>query len=177
MQQSKTGYYADFAIYIALLAVLIGIGMFEYKWPERLNWLAAAGAGALWWTLIEYALHRFAFHGMPIVVDMHAVHHASPRAYLGTPTWLSLAIVFVVIFLPASRVFSPYVASGLTAGVVMGFLWYGFLHHVIHHRRPRMLALRMTGAARRHHLHHGNGTGNFGVTTEFWDHVFGTVLQ
>jgi sterol desaturase/sphingolipid hydroxylase (fatty acid hydroxylase superfamily) len=109
---------------------------------------------------------------------MHVVHHDSPRAFIGTPTWISLGVIWLVFFLPAWRGFSLNVASGLTAGVMLGFLWYGILHHAIHHRRPRLLASWVSAAAQRHRRHHYSGRpGNFGVTTPVWDYVFGTVVR
>jgi sterol desaturase/sphingolipid hydroxylase (fatty acid hydroxylase superfamily) len=177
MKFSKAGYYADFAVYVILLGVLIRFAMFEHQWPQHLKWLAAAAAGAAVWTLIEYALHRFGFHHMPVLSTLHGMHHESPRALLGTPSWLSIAVLGGTVFLPVLYLSSLNVASGMTAGVIIGYLWYGVLHHVVHHRRPRFLARRVTQASHRHFRHHANAVGNFGVTTALWDHIFGTVLH
>ena len=69
-------------------------------------------------------------------------------------------------------------ASGLAIGVMAGFFWYGVVHHAIHYRKPRTLATRLLLATRRHAQHHyAREPGNFGVTTSFWDHVFGTTLN
>jgi sterol desaturase/sphingolipid hydroxylase (fatty acid hydroxylase superfamily) len=40
-----------------------------------------------------------------------------------------------------------------------------------------MIARRLIVASRRHAQHHySTQPGNFGVTTAFWDRIFGTVL-
>jgi sterol desaturase/sphingolipid hydroxylase (fatty acid hydroxylase superfamily) len=178
MQMSKTAYYTDFVVYGAVLGVLISAAALRAGSAQRVAWLVAFTVGAAAWTLLEYLLHRFVLHRLSIFSAMHGAHHASPRAYLGTPTWLSLGIFWLVIFLPAWSGFSLNIASGLTAGVMMGFLWYGILHHAIHHRRPRILASWVAAAAHRHLQHHYSGQpGNFGVTTLVWDYVFGTVVM
>jgi sterol desaturase/sphingolipid hydroxylase (fatty acid hydroxylase superfamily) len=178
MRLSKTAYYADFAVYAAVVTVLIAIAATGPTWTQRLHWLAAFATGAVGWTLIEYLLHCFVLHGASIFAPMHAVHHESPRAYVGTPTWITLAVFWSALFLPAWATVSLNVASGLTAGVMMGFLWYGIVHHVIHYRRPRFLAAWLSAAARRHMYHHySRQAGNFGVTIALWDHLFGTIIE
>jgi sterol desaturase/sphingolipid hydroxylase (fatty acid hydroxylase superfamily) len=178
MRLSKTAYYADFAVYAIVLSVLIPVATLHAGWTQLIHWFAAFTAAAACWTLLEYLLHCFVLHRPSMFASMHAVHHASPRAYVGTPTWVSLGIIWLVVFVPAWRGVSFNVASGLTAGMMMGFLWYGIVHHVIHYRRPRLLASWMPATTQRHLRHHHSARpGNFGVTIPLWDHVFGTVLD
>lgn len=177
MQLSKTGYYADFGIYATILGVMIPASLIVGDWTERGEWLAAFGCGLVTWTLLEYLLHRYAFHRMPFISPLHAAHHVAPRALIGTPTWVTFTIFSLLVFLPSWRIASLNVASGLASGVMLGFFWYGLLHHAIHHRRPRVVASRVKTASRRHFRHHGLGMeGNYGVTTSLWDAVFGTQV-
>jgi sterol desaturase/sphingolipid hydroxylase (fatty acid hydroxylase superfamily) len=178
MRLSKTAYYADFVIYAAVLSVLIPAALLSASWTQRVHWFAAFTTAAVCWTLLEYLLHCFVLHGPSVFGSMHAVHHASPRAYVGTPTWITLGIIWLVVFVPAWRGVSFNVASGLTAGFMMGFLWYGVVHHVIHYRRPRLLASWLPVTTRRHLRHHHSACpGNFGVTISLWDYLFGTVID
>src|SRR5262245_26907794 len=45
---------------------------------------ALAAAGVLFWSLLEYAIHRFALHGIPrgrtrrYVAGQHLLHHRNP---------------------------------------------------------------------------------------------------
>jgi sterol desaturase/sphingolipid hydroxylase (fatty acid hydroxylase superfamily) len=175
MVLSRTAYYADFAVYAAIIAGLTLSASLGLDWALRAKWLAAFLAGVAMWTLLEYLLHRFVLHRIPTFAQMHAVHHASPRAFVGTPTWVSLLILWIAIFVPAWRTLSLHIATGLIAGVMSGFLWYGILHHAVHHRRPRFLAQRLTACIHRHlRHHHAEVPGNFGVTTRLWDRLFGT---
>jgi sterol desaturase/sphingolipid hydroxylase (fatty acid hydroxylase superfamily) len=178
MRLSKTGYYADFAIYGAVLATAPIWTAWRSTPYETSIWLLTAVIGALIWTLTEYVIHRFVFHGMPFFAAMHDLHHEAPLAFIGTSTWLSLTFIFVCLFLPGWAFGSLNTASGLSVGFMAGYFWYGVVHHAIHHRRPRMIATRLLLASRRHAQHHyGQQPGNFGVTTSFWDHVFGTAVH
>jgi sterol desaturase/sphingolipid hydroxylase (fatty acid hydroxylase superfamily) len=177
MRLSKTAYHADFAIYAIILGVLIAAAALTTNWVQRFHWFAAFTVAAASWTLLEYLLHRFLLHRVAPFAAMHGAHHDAPRAYVGTPTWASLGIIWLVVFVPAWRGVSFNVASGLTAGVMMGFLWYGIVHHVIHYRRPRLLAAWMPATTHRHLRHHYSPQpGNFGVTIPLWDYVFGTFI-
>lgn len=177
MQLSKTAYYADFVVYTATIGALLSLAAVEGNWRDRNLWLLASAAGVAVWTLMEYILHRFVLHRVPGIAPMHEAHHTSPRAYIGTPTVVTLALFFGGVFLPAWHESSFNVASGLTAGVMAGFLWYGVLHHTIHHGRPRALASRVQDITRRHLRHHySRRQGNFGVTTALWDWLLGTSL-
>ena len=175
MHLSKAAYYADFVIYaVVVLALALQAGV-QWQWPERLQWLGAFGIGAAVWTLLEYVLHRWVLHRAPLISPLHDAHHRSPLALIGSPTWLTLAIIWGAFFLPLWHSWSFVVASGLTAGVMMGFLWYGILHHVVHHDRPASLARRLRHCKRRHLRHHASRQAvNFGVSTSLWDHLLGT---
>lgn len=177
MLNGKIGYYADFIFYVLLLFALAAFTL-RGSGSDRLIWLGAAIAGAGSWTLVEYVLHRFVFHRMPLIADLHHAHHVAPRAYLGTPTWLTLALLGGVFFLPIWRLFTLNIAFGAISGLIAGWLWYGIVHHVIHHRRPRRLAMALKAASHRHLRHHGaDVSGNFGVTTSVWDYVFRTNIS
>ena len=178
MRLSKTGYYADFVIYASIVTTVTAIAAWRSTAYETSIWLLTALLGGLAWTLFEYILHRFVLHQMPVFAAMHDAHHEAPLAFVGTPTWLSLGVICGVVFLPAWALSSLATASALAIGVMAGFFWYGVVHHAIHYRKPRMIAIHLLMASRRHAQHHyASQPGNFGVTTSFWDHVFGTTLH
>jgi len=178
MRLSKTAYYADFYVYATVVVTATAIMTWRNSAYEASIWLLTAATGAFIWTLFEYLLHRFVLHHMAPFAAMHDAHHQAPRAFVGTPTWLSMSVILGVVFLPAWALGSFNAASGLAVGVMAGFFWYGLVHHAIHYRRPRPLATRLLVASRRHAQHHySSESGNFGVTTSFWDHVFGTSLS
>jgi len=178
MQLSKFSYYSDFVIYPLVVIALAVIGLAHMTWQSGTEWLCASMAGLVLWTLMEYVLHRIALHRMIVFSPMHGLHHASPLAYIGTPTWLSVSILSAGILVPAWLWVGFNTADGLTVGVMLGYWWYGIVHHVIHHRADKSSAAYFDGLRSWHMRHHYSPKrGNFGVTTPLWDHVFGTAIN
>lgn len=147
-------------------------------WNPTLSLLVPAwfAAGAAWWTLLEYLLHRFAFHGGVAVLGKgHLAHHADPRdrrLIVASPAGVALGLAlhgFVFLGL-----LGPVRGGGALAGVLVGYAAYEAVHLAVHRPRPRSRLLRRL---RRHHLlHHGaEPDARFGVTSAFWDRVFGTL--
>jgi sterol desaturase/sphingolipid hydroxylase (fatty acid hydroxylase superfamily) len=140
--------------------------------------------GLLLWTLLEYALHRFAFHIQgPIrnpklrefVNASHLGHHAAPR----DPTkvlvhtsfgFIISAVLFGLIYAVAGNAFS---AVTILSGIWTGFLYYEAVHYRVHFS---LSASGVVAWQRRAHFYHHftNNKKCFGVTSPFWDFVFGT---
>jgi sterol desaturase/sphingolipid hydroxylase (fatty acid hydroxylase superfamily) len=176
MRLSRVGYYSEFVIYPVLAVGLLSTAAWRY--PERAGILAATFVGGLaLWTLVEYLLHRFVLHHVPYIKEMHDAHHEEQEALIGTPVWLSLLIFLVFVFTPLWLLTDPVITAGASAGMVIGYFFYGGVHHLIHHTTngPGTFGYKLK---HRHALHHHySEEGNFGVTTGFWDIVFGTDVQ
>ncbi|MGA2779283.1 MAG: sterol desaturase family protein [Steroidobacteraceae bacterium] len=178
MVLSKATYYADFFLYPPVLVALAATGLARADWYAASIWFAGAIAGFVFWTFLEYLLHRVALHYMPYFSPMHGVHHAAPLAYVGTPTWISFVVWGTCVFAPAWYLGDPVIATGLTFGVMAGYFWYGLVHHLIHHRRNSPSGTYFNGLRTWHMRHHyWPARGNFGVTTSLWDRVFRTVIR
>ena len=176
MRLSKLSYFADFYISMVLIAGLASFGSMLPTWLKRGEWVLYASLGFVLWTLLEYAIHRWLYHHVPYFKDIHEAHHAEPNAYIGAPATVGIALIFAIFFAPLAT-FNVVAASGLTAGVLMGYLAYMILHHAAHYwTLPPGSWLYQ---ARRHHaLHHySSQASNFGIITSFWDHVFGTATR
>lgn len=177
MQLRPVTYYSDFIIYPATLVALVGATIIWQESTNPLGWIGAYGVGLFVWTLAEYLIHRGVLHNVVYFRDLHEQHHAAPTDLIGTPIWLSFAVIATAVFWPSWHFFGLGIASGFTAGVVTGYVGYSFVHHVLHHWHPQPGSY-LYKVKRRHALHHHNDVeGNFGVTTLFWDHVFGTALS
>ena len=138
------------------------------------EWLLFSLSGIAAWTIAEYFLHRTVFHNFPFIKQMHDAHHTTPKALVGSPTWLSVAIGSIVIFAPLWWGAGFMVASAITTGLMIGYLCYVTVHHLNHHANSRHNTY-LYWAKRRHALHHYCGeTNNFGIITDFWDRLFGT---
>jgi sterol desaturase/sphingolipid hydroxylase (fatty acid hydroxylase superfamily) len=178
MQLSKFSYYSDFVVYPVVVISLAGANFSHITWPAAREWLAACLAGLMLWTFLEYVLHRIALHRMPVFSPMHSLHHGAPLDLIGTPSWVSVTVWVCVILLPLWWLAGFNVANGITVGVMVGYWWYGYVHHVIHHhtRKPTSAYFSDLRAWHMRH-HHSPKRGNFGVTTHVWDHVFGTAIS
>jgi len=175
MRLNALFYYADFFLSAALILVLAVCMLMEATAAIAAQWLAAASLGFAAWTLVEYFVHRVLYHNVPYFVELHDAHHAEPDAFIGAPAVIGIVLFFLLLYFPISVV-SVNAAGGVTAGMLAGYMAYMLLHHAAHHWNvpPGTWLYR----ARHHHAlhHHHSEEGNYGITTPFWDHVFGTAL-
>ena len=177
MRLGKVGYYGDFVVYPVAITGLAAYAIWQGPPGGWSVWLGAFVTGVAAWTLVEYVLHRFVLHHVPFIKDMHDAHHDDQMALIGTPIWISLAIMVVFVLIPLSLLTEQHIAIGLACGLMLGHFWYGGVHHLLHHWniQPGTYFYRLK---RRHMLHHHfDEMGNFGVTSGFWDVVFGTDVK
>jgi len=137
---------------------------------------ALGGAG---WTLAEYLLHRFLFHGASaksLGAREHRRHHAEVDYF--APWWQKAlaALATTGLVLPAAvALCGAAIGLAFTAGFIACYLAYEVLHRVAHTRPPRGAYGRWR--RRNHFAHHFRDPRRaHGVTTPFWDAVFGTRL-
>ncbi len=177
MKMSKFGYFSEFLLFppLVLVATLVA---FRSSTPlHPLPWAIVYGAGLMAWTLFEYVLHRVLFHHAPVLSHIHDRHHQSPRDLIGTPAWVSVVVGLVAVASPAWAALGFDLGTAATAGLVTGYLWYVFVHYTTHHWQPRRNSYLYRARLRHAHHHHSSHSGNFGVTTALWDHVFGTAID
>ena len=158
-------HFGDFVTVPLAVVVFLGLaGMYRL-------YLVLAGVAA--WTLLEYLVHRFAFHIYSIGRRLHQLHHDHPsdpdaeRSSLSTPL-LALPIGFLLIG-------SAGLADGsaIFAGLLSGYLTFIVMHYAVH-RWPIEPDSWLYSAKMRHLTHHRLENCNYGVTTIFWDIVFRT---
>jgi 4-hydroxysphinganine ceramide fatty acyl 2-hydroxylase len=137
--------------------------------------------GAAFFTLVEYLVHRFFYHmgtdsprKARLQYVFHGVHHDHPRdkKRLALPPLMSVMVasMFVGIFWLVMG--DPGIAFG--GGFMTGYATYLLAHYAIHVYSPPKNFL--ASIWKHHNLHHYVGdTGAFGVSSPFWDHVFGTM--
>ncbi|XP_019169617.1 PREDICTED: dihydroceramide fatty acyl 2-hydroxylase FAH1-like [Ipomoea nil] len=134
------------------------------------------------WTFMEYTLHRFVFHIKPsgywsntFHYLIHGCHHKHPMdgmrlVFPPAATAILLVPIWNLVKLLAPLMYS----SALLAGGLLGYVMYDCTHYYLHHGKP------LTGVS--HHLkrfhmdHHFKiQDKGFGITSAFWDRVFGTL--
>lgn len=170
---TRIGYFGDFLVYPVLMVLLAALGI-RFGTEGDGRWLSMFLASVALWTLLEYLLHRFAFHHMPYLRRMHELHHSAEHELIGTPTWISVCAFGMLVLAPLMVLDDLSVATAVSAGLMLGYLWYVAVHYVVHHWHPGH-STYLYRLKRRHALHHHHDQErNFGVTTGLWDRVFGT---
>lgn len=164
-----------------LVEVLVSYGMgtvflvymclFQFE-MGFLSWLYYAVFGSIIYTFLEYWFHRIILHE---ILDMaHNNHHKWPRnlRIIATPI-LPVHIydcVTVVVFV---YMLGRPAAYAINCGISVGQIIMDVVHVAFHsHYRPWFLE-----SARSYHLHHHFTPNNVahGLTTPFWDMIFGTL--
>jgi sterol desaturase/sphingolipid hydroxylase (fatty acid hydroxylase superfamily) len=146
---------------------------------ERTAWFFF---GLFVWTLLEYLLHRWFLHHQPksavltaLLKRLHIQHHENPRdqsqvcipVILQVPVWF---LLYVVVLLAGGHPDASLIA---VSGIAVLMVAYDIVHFAVHYldaSNPFFKALK-----KHHMLHHfSDHTKRFGVTSRFWDRIFGT---
>jgi sterol desaturase/sphingolipid hydroxylase (fatty acid hydroxylase superfamily) len=144
---------------IAVVTAIILLAISELRVDTA---IAIFAGGFVAWTLSEYLVHRFVLHYF--VHTGHGLHHANPDEPVLIIFW-QIWVCFAVVYLIAGGAF--------LAGALIAYAWYLFVHHAAHHGQDKVPAQLL-----QHHAdHHRLATRNYGVSTTFWDRVFGTMLR
>lgn len=133
------------------------------------------------WTISEYMLHRFVFHFEPkgkfmerIHFIFHGVHHDYPkdRLRLVMPPSASIPMAILIYFF--FRIFiSSDTMNAFFPGFIVGYLFYDMTHYAIHHANFKGGIWK---TIKQHHMlhHYSDPEKGFGVSSAFWDGIFGT---
>lgn len=137
-------------------------------------------AGIVFWTFLEYIIHRFLGHkkqGNNLVRKEHLRHHREGHYF--SPMYrkiIAATIVAIVLGIASYLLFGRLGSIFFVIGLIGMYLIYEHTHRVFHVREPYIkYGLKM----RKHHFYHHfkNPYLNHGVTTAFWDRVFGTYYS
>lgn len=125
------------------------------------------------WSFLEYVIHGWLSHTFKTpAAPLHWGHHRNPHnVFTSVGVWAPTALaIYGVLALAIGA--AP--AGAFVLGVLAGFLRYEFVHWRIHFRAPRNARQELL---RVHHLSHHfrNPKAYHGVTTRFWDRLFGTL--
>jgi sterol desaturase/sphingolipid hydroxylase (fatty acid hydroxylase superfamily) len=149
-----------------LLSTLTVVGLFFGGW--------------LFWSLLEYVLHRFLFHSLtptdehPENYLVHSYHHDFPDdatrlVMVPIGSW-PLGVIFATVFRLA---LGPTFWFPAFAGACVGYVAYDWVHYYTHHAKPTSGIGRWM---RMYHLQHhfDHSPARYGVSSPLWDIVFGT---
>ncbi|KAI1381634.1 inositolphosphorylceramide-B C-26 hydroxylase [Hypoxylon crocopeplum] len=170
-----------------LPAVAYGTYLASEGFESKLRLAASWMLGVFIWTLVEYILHRCLFHlddylpdnrvGLTLHFALHGVHHYLPMdkyrlvmpptlfVVLATPFWKLAHSLFY---------WNWHLGTAIFCGGIFGYICYDLTHYFLHHQN---LPLWYKELKKYHLAHHFlDYELGFGVTSRFWDRVFGTEL-
>jgi sterol desaturase/sphingolipid hydroxylase (fatty acid hydroxylase superfamily) len=185
--------YPAIVAYVALAAVALGL----YAWrPAPLApTLLTVGAAALVYPLVWYVLHRWVLHSrwmfkVPFLAStwkrIHYDHHQDPNhlEVLFGALHTTLPTIALATAPVGYAIGSAWGADAAFGGAAIAFATgllttclYEFVHciqHLAYKPKSKWLA-EMKKRHMAHHFH--DETGNFGITTFFWDKLFGTYYD
>lgn len=134
--------------------------------------------GVFTWTFLEYVIHRFLGHQSKktnIVKKEHGRHHAELHYFAPLTKKIFLAFIVLSFLTLTIGLISKSWHYGFvySIGLVCMYMLYEIAHRRFHVAEPIIrhgLKMRKT-----HFYHHFmNPNKNHGVTSLFWDRIFGT---
>ena len=168
-------------IFLPASTVLFVLGAKQLTTAETVGLVAS---GWLFWTLMEYWIHRIVFHfepesgpGARFHWIIHGVHHDHPndplRLVMPPSVSVPLAAGFYGLFV---LVLGTDAGNVFAAGFLLGYLVYDMTHYYLHHFTPKT---RFGKVMRELHMRHHfqDDTRGFGISAPFWDYIFGTPLR
>lgn len=155
---------------------------FDTKLETAAYWLCGFGI----WSLLEYILHRFLFHldewlpdnraGLTAHFLLHGIHHYLPmdKYRLVMPPTLFVALATPFWKLAHTLFWDWSMGTAVYCGGIFGYICYDLTHYFLHHQNLPLWYKSLKKYHLEHHfLDYQNG---FGVTSRFWDRVFGTEI-
>jgi sterol desaturase/sphingolipid hydroxylase (fatty acid hydroxylase superfamily) len=158
-------------------------------WAARSNtaWTAAAWTcGVLFWTWLEYVVHRYILHGSfpdgpglahwthRLFDHLHVEHHKRPWDGNHINGTVKDTAPFVVPMTLVAIAFPPHTAVAFLAGMVQAYVAEEWVHHSVHYYHFDNRYFRYI---KRHHLYHHSRVGAataYGLTSGGWDMVYDT---
>lgn len=166
---------------ISILCIWLGL-----KLDTSLTATSVAGffmAGLLFWSLAEYLLHRYLFHleegvfpgSGRLAYILHGIHHEYPNDAQRTLMPLAPKVIFTAVFLGLYMMILGAEGTFFASGFTFGYYVYSIMHYSIHRfKAPKFLKPLWEHHHRHHHLDEEKA---FGVSSTFWDHIFGTMPE
>ena len=158
--------------------------------------------GVFTWTFFEYVFHRFVFHvdglwlpdhqaAFVVHFLLHGFHHFLPMdPYRLVMPPVLLVAIWSPVYLLLSFILPKRWLYGANAGGLVGYVAYDLFHYAFHHANLQLkqnrvesnksllqLVMEHARARKKVHMahHYASYVSSFGVTSSFWDRVFGTL--
>lgn len=139
----------------------------------------------LYWSLVEYLIHRCYFHWVPknkllrtITGSFHLYHHENPQDLevinSGWVTGILGSILHFSIFYFIFQA-SYFMALELTFALIIVYYIYEWVHYLVH---QKIYTQGIMKYLQNFHLtHHVSPQKNYGQVTPIWDFILGTMRE
>lgn len=149
---------------------------------SSLQTAALIGSGVLYWTFLEYVIHRFLYHvNYPTKLlnyfwgSFHQYHHQDMSDHrVLNAGFLMMYVVTPVVLTPLLLLTRDLqILASVGAGLAIAHYSYEWVHYTLH---LKVYETGYLGYIQRYHFHHHDHSPkkNFGNTSHFWDVVFRT---
>ncbi|KAJ1729333.1 fatty acid alpha-hydroxylase [Coemansia biformis] len=178
---TRTPWWVIPLYWVPIIATILTLGA-EYEPPNVM--LVGFIFGLVSWTLVEYSIHRFVFHYDENLPEgtlaqvahflLHGVHHYLPMdpLRLVMPPVLSTFLGLIILGLMCC-IFTPGMVHAVISGLATGYVLYDECHYWLHHgMSPSKYLCKLKTYHLRHH--YKDFKAGYGITSDFWDNVFGT---
>ncbi len=174
--KSDTFLVIYFFIAIAILGVYIGMKVQEFPLLQVIGLFLF---GFVSYTFTEYVIHRYLLHFDNLYKNpkwSHKGHHLFPNHKKNFDIHLPEAMVLVLIFGGFYWLFLGSWIYVFFAGYALGYAAYHFIHYTVHTSKPPKNFFKYLWY--HHHVHHHIDENKaFGVSSPFWDFMFGTLPE
>jgi sterol desaturase/sphingolipid hydroxylase (fatty acid hydroxylase superfamily) len=158
-------------------AGVAALGLPSMEGPGRWPFLLAFPVALLACDLLSYLVHR-AFHEVPALWRVHALHH-SPRSLYTFVTFVENPLMVAAMRGSRSMLLLLCGFSGdVVFAVAVLDAWLGMSSHLGLATESRWLAW-LVATPETHRMHHADDlarAGNFGLLLTAWDRLFGTFV-
>lgn len=149
---------------------------------DTLTLIIGVLSGVFYWTFLEYAIHRFAYHTpykskliYYFLGSFHLYHHKDMSDHR------ILNAGFLMIYLMTPTVLLPFILLieksfflySMALGLTLAYYGYECVHYLLHYKHYTKGYL---GFIQNYHMHHHDKAPNknFGNTSQIWDVLLGT---
>lgn len=177
---TRTHIAVPLTIFYGAAAVIVGYSLY-YGLIAPLSNLWVFLGGFIFFTLVEYLIHRYAFHirtdtpgRVKFQYAVHGLHHDFPRdkKRLAMPPVVSVVLALIVFF--SYKFVMGFYGLPFAAGFMAGYATYLCVHYSIHAFRPPKNFLKILWV--HHAIHHyQEPEAAFGVSSPLWDYIFRTL--
>jgi len=178
---TRTGIFPPVIMHLAINTVLFWYGTTKLGIPLNYGIFIAIG-GFVIWSFAEYNVHRFLYHTesnsrwlFNLQHNAHSIHHQYPidptRLAMPPLPGLVLSGLFFLLFWTINSIY----VFVFFPGFMVGYLTYISLHYAQH--RVKSPIYEPWKLLWKHHKvhHYVDPYVAYGVSTRFWDFVFGTM--